>query len=135
MVLMQQIKCFFYLFSQVPTVKLGGLLFLVFLGLVILGALSANYTFTDFNMPAVSDWGCTSNTQKNVNNINFKGLERVLALGDYFYQDTATCWLNLVLDFDARTRIAIGNHEEEDSEGYQTYKSHFRLGNPYYSFN
>jgi hypothetical protein len=61
------------MFSQVPTLKQGGLLISGLLGPVILGALSANYTFADFNIPAVGDWGCTSNTQKTVNNINSKG--------------------------------------------------------------
>jgi hypothetical protein len=105
--------------------------------LLVLHILSfnTNYAFADFNFPAVGDWGCNSNTQKTVNNINSKGPERVLALGDYSYQDTATCWLNLVDDFDSRMRIAIGNHEDDDDEGYQQYKSHFNLGNPYYSFN
>jgi len=86
--------------------------------LLVLHILSfnTNYAFADFNFPAVGDWGCNSNTQKTVNNINSKGPERVLALGDYSYQDTATCWLNLVDDFDARMRIALGNHEDDDSE-------------------
>jgi hypothetical protein len=101
----------------------------------ILSAISTNYASADFNFPAAGDWGCNSNTQKTVKNINSKSPERVLALGDYSYEPTATCWLNLVDDFDARTRIAIGNHEDDDDEGYQTYKSHFGIGNPYYSFN
>ena len=111
------------------------LVFFALLGFGILISVLTNYASADFNFPAAGDWGCNSNTQKTVNNINSKGPERVLALGDYSYQNTATCWLNLVDDFDSRTRIAIGNHEDDDSEGYQTYKSHFGLGNPYYSFN
>jgi len=117
---------------------MSGQSYLVFFGLLGFGILISvltNYASADFNFPAAGDWGCNSNTQKTVNNINSKGPERVLALGDYSYQNTATCWLNLVDDFDSRTRIAIGNHEDDDSEGYQTYKSHFGLGNPYYSFN
>jgi hypothetical protein len=31
-------------------------------------------------------------------------------------------------------RIAIGNHEDDSDEDYSRYKSHFNLGNPYYSF-
>jgi len=109
--------------------------FFSLLGFGILISVLTNYASADFNFPAVGDWGCNSNTQKTVNNINSKSPERVLALGDYSYQDTATCWFNLVDDFDSRTRIAIGNHEDDDDEGYQQYKSHFNLGNPYYSFN
>jgi hypothetical protein len=135
MVFMQPINLTFDMFSQVPTLRRICLLFYGLLSFALLGALATNYAFADFNFPAVGDWGCNSNTQKTVNNINSKSPERVLALGDYSYQDTATCWLNLVDDFDSRTRIAIGNHEDDDDEGYQQYKSHFNLGNPYYSFN
>jgi predicted phosphodiesterase len=135
MVFKQPINLTFDMFSQVPALRRICLLFCGLLSFVILGALVTSNAFADFNFPAVGDWGCNSNTQKTVNNINSKGPERVFALGDYSYQDTATCWLNLVDDFDSRTRIAIGNHENSDSEGYQTYKSHFGLGNPYYSFN
>jgi Calcineurin-like phosphoesterase len=135
MVFKQPINLTFGMFSQVPTLRRICLLFCGLLSFVILGAILTSYAFADFNFPAVGDWGCNGNTQKTVNNVNSKGPERVLALGDYSYQNTATCWLNLVDDFDSRMRIAIGNHEDDDSEGYQTYKSHFGLGNPYYSFN
>ena len=135
MVFMRPGNLLLLMFLQVPQFRGAGLFFYGILGLVILGALGANYAFADFNFPAVGDWGCNSNTQKTANNINSKGPERVLALGDYSYQNSATCWLNIVDDFDSRMRIAIGNHEDDDSEAYSTYKSHFNLGNPYYSFN
>jgi hypothetical protein len=45
---------------------------------------------SDFNFDAVGDWGCNSNTQSTVNNIKGKNPERIIALGDYSYQPTAT---------------------------------------------
>ena len=65
----------------------------------------------DFGISAVGDWGCSSNTQQTVNNIKNKNPLLVLALGDYFYQSTAKCWLDKVKPIDSKTKINIGNHE------------------------
>ena len=89
----------------------------------------------DFNFGTAGDWGCNSNTGSPVNNINGKNPERVLALGDYSYQSTATCWLNTIQPIDGITRINIGNHENDASEDFNTYMNHFGLSSPYYSFN
>jgi K319L-like, PKD domain/Bacterial Ig domain/Calcineurin-like phosphoesterase len=90
---------------------------------------------SDFNFGTAGDWGCSSNTQATVNNINGRNPERVLALGDYSYQPTATCWLNTIQPIDGVTRINIGNHENDASEDFNTYMSHFGLSSPYYSYN
>ncbi|HEY9406738.1 MAG TPA: hypothetical protein VIP53_04740, partial [Nitrososphaera sp.] len=45
----------------------------------------------DFNIAAVGDWGCTSNTTNTVNNIVSRDPELVLGLGDYSYQNSADC--------------------------------------------
>ena len=91
--------------------------------------------FADYNFGAAGDWGCSSNTNTVENGIAAKRPERVLGLGDYSYQSTATCWLNIIRPTDSITKIAIGNHEDDDNEDYQKYISHFRLTNPYYSFD
>ncbi len=95
----------------------------------------AKIAFADYNFAAAGDWGCSSNTNAVENGIAAKRPERVLALGDYSYQSTATCWLNIIRPTDSITKIAIGNHEDDDNEDYQKYISHFGLTNPYYSFN
>jgi Calcineurin-like phosphoesterase len=119
--------------------KSRSLLFFGILGFsMFLTSSLTNYASADFNFPAVGDWGCNSNTKSTANNVIGRNPEQVFGLGDYSYVSTttgATCWLNIILPFDAKTKIAIGNHEDDDSEGYQQYKSHFGLGNPYYSFN
>src|SRR5687768_15315757 len=52
-------------------------------------------TVPDFNFGAVGDWGCNSNAQNTINNIVSKNTELVASLGDFSYQDTADCWLQL----------------------------------------
>ena len=94
-----------------------------------------SHALADFNIDAVGDWGCNSNTDNTVSKIDGRNPELVLALGDYSYQPTASCWLNAIQPIDSITKINIGNHEDDDSEDYNTYKSHFNLGNPYYSYN
>ena len=87
-------------------------------------------------MTLPGDWGCNSNTKKTVTNIQGKHPERVLALGDYSYTSTATCWLNTINPIKSITRINIGNHENSADEGNSKYMSSFGLGNtPYYSFD
>lgn len=93
------------------------------------------FALSDFNFGAAGDWGCNSNTGKTVSNIKGKGPERVFGLGDYSYVSTATCWLDKISDIKSKTRIAIGNHEDENGEGFSTYMSKFGLSKTYYSFN
>jgi hypothetical protein len=107
---------------------------LIFSVISIMG-FEPSYGLSDFNIAAVGDWGCNSNTDKTVNNIVGKSPELVLGLGDYSYQATATCWFDKIKSIDSITKINIGNHEDDDSESYSSYINHFKLGNPYYSYN
>jgi hypothetical protein len=90
----------------------------------------------DFNFAAVGDWGCTSNTNMTVNNILNKNPELVLALGDFSYEPTADCWLDIIQPIDNTIdnamKIALGNHDVED---LQNYMDHFGLAREYYSFD
>src|ERR671924_1713536 len=65
----------------------------------------------DFNIAAVGDWGCTSNTTNTVNNIVSRDPELVLGLGDYSYQNSADCWFDIVDPIIDKMIIAIGDHE------------------------
>ena len=94
-----------------------------------------DYNKKGLNIATVGDWGCNSNTQSNRNNIAKTNPELVLALGDYSYSSTATCWLNIIDPIASITRIAIGNHEDQTSEDINSYLSHFGLSKPYYSFD
>jgi hypothetical protein len=101
------------------------------------------YGLPDFNFAAVGDWGCGSNADKTVDNIAGKKPELVLALGDYSYRSKASCWFDAIADKDDRgknsidsiTKINIGNHDDDVSEDFNRYLSHFKLKLPYYSYN
>jgi Calcineurin-like phosphoesterase len=91
----------------------------------------------------VGDWGCSTNTKNTVNNIVNHGAYRTLSLGDNSYQDTATCWFNIIkpIDGDAnpstsnKLKITIGNHDDTSTSLLNSYKSHFHLSKLYYSFD
>jgi hypothetical protein len=79
--------------------------------------------------------GCNSNTGKTVSNIrSHNSPERVLVLGDYSYTSTPTCWLDKISAIKSRTRITIGNHEDDSNEGFSQYMSAFGLSSTYYAF-
>ncbi|MDP9197352.1 MAG: Ig-like domain-containing protein [Thermoproteota archaeon] len=87
------------------------------------------------NIAAVGDWGCNSNTQSTENNIDSRKPELVLGLGDYSYSSTPTCWFNIMDPIASITRITIGNHEDQASEGNSAYLNHFGLSQQYYSYD
>ncbi len=98
-----------------------------------------NYGFAEPNFGAAGDWGCNSNTDKTVNTIRSHGSpERVLALGDYSYVNSGTsspdCWLDRIDAIKSRTRITIGNHEDDSSEGFSSYMNAFGLSSTFYAF-
>jgi hypothetical protein len=92
---------------------------------------------SDFNFGAAGDWGCTSNTDATLTNMNGKGPERVFGLGDYSYASTGSCFFTKIdgSDLTGKTKIAIGNHEDDDSEGFSGYMSHFSQSQTYFSYN
>jgi hypothetical protein len=83
---------------------------------------------------AAGDWGCSSNTEKTVNNAKSMNPQILLALGDYSYEKTSTCWLDLIKPVDSITKINFGNHEDSDSL-INSYLNHFGLSKAYYSFD
>ena len=120
-----------------PTSSSLAILLILILTLNVFSNLSfqPSHALADFNIDAVGDWGCNSNTDTSVSKINGRSPELVLALGDYSYQNTGTCFFDAIDPIDSITKINIGNHEDDDSESYSSYINHFGLGNPYYSYN
>jgi Calcineurin-like phosphoesterase len=88
-----------------------------------------------FNIVAVGDWDCTSETEDTVDNIIKQDPEFVLALGDLSYNGKAKCWLELIEPIAEKTKIVIGNHEVDSSKLLKDYMNYFGLENQYYSFN
>ena len=89
----------------------------------------------ELTISAVGDFGCNSNTGKTVSNIKNKGADLVLALGDYSYQSTAKCWFSKIKPIDSKTRVNIGNHEDDTKKLLNSYLNHFGLSKQYYSFD
>jgi hypothetical protein len=99
----------------------------------------------DFNIAAVGDWGCTSNTEATVDNIVDKDPELVIGLGDYSYTDSADCWFETVDPIIDKMIIAIGNHEVmvpgqgqnpdiPSPELLEEYMNRFGLSEQYYTY-
>src|SRR5215207_6666857 len=95
-------------------------------------------SFVPFNFAAAGDWGCNSNTGKNVKSIISKEPELVLGLGDYSYEADADCWLQSISPVNDKMKITIGNHDSDEEEGPEItvqLLDHFKLNKQYYSFN
>src|SRR5688500_19146078 len=88
-------------------------------------------TIPNFNIAAVGDWGCNSNTDKTVNSIKSQipSPDLILGLGDYSYESSADCWLDTIKPiYDPQKnptannmQISIGNHEDSSSEDLSAY--------------
>ena len=74
--------------------------------------------------------GLTSETEDTVDNIIKQDPKLVLALGDFSDNGDADCWLELIEPIADKTKIVMGNHEDEDD-----YMDFFGLTEQYYSFN
>ena len=78
--------------------------FLVLININNIDVIYAQTTIPNFNIAAVGDWGCNSNTDKTVNSIKNQNPELILGLGDYSYESSADCWLDALRP--------IYNHED-----------------------
>ena len=83
---------------------------------------------------AAGDWGCSKNTEETVKLAQSMNPQLVLALGDYSYEKTATCWLDLIKPVDSITKINFGNHEDSDNL-INAYLNHFGLSKQFYSYD
>jgi len=91
---------------------------------------------------AAGDFGCRPVAQNNIKQIELQKPDIFLALGDLTYEPTADCWYDMTRAFDSKTKIAIGNHEDEEEKekgGSKELKDslleHYNLQNSYYSFD
>jgi hypothetical protein len=94
----------------------------------------AGYAASNTQIVAAGDWGCSKNTAETVKLVQSLNPQLVLALGDYSYEKTATCWLDLIKPIEQITKINIGNHEDK-RDGLLTYVSQFGLSKPFYSYD
>jgi hypothetical protein len=106
---------------------------IVAISLVLIQLASA--ALPDVHFSAVGDFQCATPAKNTVSNIQSMNPSVVLGLGDYSYETTETCWLNIIQPIKSITKVAIGNHEVDESQKYSKIVSEFGLTNPYYSFN
>jgi hypothetical protein len=90
---------------------------------------------SDTSIVAAGDWGCSDNTEKTVQNVKNLNPQLLLALGDFSYDKTSTCWLNIMKPLESITKISIGNHEVESDSLLNSYLNHFGLTKQYYSYD
>ena len=134
------------------TCKYGTIIIITIFSFLVLININNNFdiiyaqtTIPNFNIAAVGDWGCNSNTDKTVNSIKAQSPELILGLGDYSYESSADCWLDTIEPiYDSNNpnannmQISIGNHENSGSEDLNTYLNAFSLTRQFgqvYSFN
>ena len=118
-------------------------LFLSVFSLLLLVIVTVTYTpasfqkvlaASDTTMAAAGDWGCSDNTEKTVQNVRNLNPKLLLALGDFSYDKTSTCWLSVMKPIESITKISIGNHEDSDTL-LNSYLNQFRISKQYYSFD
>ena len=88
----------------------------------------------EFNFVAAGDWGCGQEALHTLSIMKRMEPELYLGLGDYSYQLSADCWLDIVKSVSNSFKIALGNHDTLNQK-LQAYIDEFKLENQYYSFN
>jgi phosphodiesterase/alkaline phosphatase D-like protein len=80
----------------------------------------------EFNFVAAGDWGCGHEAIQTFSMMKSMQPELYLGLGDYSYQKSIDCWLNIVKSAGKAFKISLGNH---DTEGklLQAYMDEFKL--------
>jgi 3',5'-cyclic AMP phosphodiesterase CpdA len=91
---------------------------------------------------AAGDFGCRPVAQNNIKQIELQKPDLFLVLGDLSYEPSMDCWYNMTKTLDSKTKIAIGNHEDDEEKakgGSKKLKDslleHYDLQNSYYSFD
>ena len=88
----------------------------------------------EFNFVAAGDWGCGHEAIQTFSMMKSMQPELYLGLGDYSYQNSIDCWLNIVKSAGKAFKISLGNHDIE-GKLLQAYMDEFKLDKQYYSFN
>jgi Calcineurin-like phosphoesterase len=90
----------------------------------------------NFNFAAAGDFGCSTNTQNTVENMQSKDPEIVLALGDLSYHSTADCWFDMMSPIKDKLMITLGHHDVEDGQAKMNqYMNSFGIDKPFYSYD
>jgi len=88
----------------------------------------------EFNFVAAGDWGCGHEAIHTFSMMKSMEPELYLGLGDYSYQESIDCWVNIVKSAGKTFKISLGNHDTQDKL-LQAYMDEFNLKKQYYSFD
>lgn len=115
------------------SLKVSLLFFIAFL-LQLMIVEAEDTTNEEFNFVAAGDWGCGHEAIQTFLMMKSMKPELYLGLGDYSYQKSIDCWLNIVKSAGSAFKISLGNH---DTQGklLQAYMNEFKLDKQYYSFD
>jgi hypothetical protein len=90
----------------------------------------------EFNFAAAGDYGCSTNTQRTVVNIQKQEPELVLALGDLSYHSTADCWFDIMSPLKGKMMMTFGYHDVQDGQTKTNqYLKSFGLEKQFYSYD
>ncbi|HXW11679.1 MAG TPA: hypothetical protein VD694_02880, partial [Nitrososphaeraceae archaeon] len=90
----------------------------------------------NFNFAAAGDFGCSTNTQNTIENMQSKDPEIVLTLGDHSYHSTADCWFDMMSPVKDKLMLTLGYHDVEDGQAKMNqYMNSFALEKPFYSYD
>jgi len=90
----------------------------------------------NFNFAAVGDFGCSTNTQNTIENMQSNDPEIVLTLGDLSYHSTADCWFDMMSPVKDKLMLTLGYHDVEDGQAKMNqYMNSFALEKPFYSYD
>ena len=120
------------IYIQFSFTALGAIFLTFFLHLIPIEAEEAHKA--GFNFVAAGDWGCDHEAIHTFSMMKSMKPELYLGLGDYSYQKSIDCWLDIVKSAGNAFKISLGNH---DTEGklLQAYMDEFNLEKQYYSLN
>ena len=109
------------------------LLFLILL-LQFMPAQAEKMKESDFNFVAAGDWGCGHEALNTFSMMKNMKPELYLGLGDYSYQTSIDCWVNIINSVGKAFKITLGNHDTE-GQLLKAYMDKFKLEKQYYSFS
>ena len=90
----------------------------------------------NFNFAAAGDFGCSTNTQNTIENMQSKDPEIVLTLGDHSYHSTADCWFDMMSPVKDKLMLTLGHHDVEDGQAKMNqYMNSFAMDKPFYSYD
>jgi hypothetical protein len=90
----------------------------------------------NFNFAAAGDFGCSTNTQNTIENMQSKDPEIVLTLGDHSYHSTADCWFDMMSPVKNKLMLTLGYHDVEDGQAKMNqYMNSFAMDKPFYSYD